>query len=264
VRIRLDGFDAYCEEHGSGPPLVLVHGLGGSTAMWQRVVDPLAERFRVVAYDLRGLGRSGTPEPPYTMDALVGDLSALADGLGLERFALVGHSLGGAVGLAFASQHPERLRTLVGISAPSITPEEQRAQLADRAEAAIRDGMDAMAEVHAQNGLPEAWRRAHAADVAVYKGIIAGSDPRGYAAHCAVIAALDLRDALGAIRAPALLVQGELDAVVPAEAVRATAAAIPGCEYVELPGCGHVVPFERPGDLAALVGDFASRHAPEA
>jgi 3-oxoadipate enol-lactonase len=255
-RIGLDGFDAYYEERGSGLPLILIHGLGGSTAMWQKVVDPLSERFRVISYDLRGLGRSETPTPPYSLAMLVGDLHDLAKSLALESFALVGHSLGGAIALAYAAEHPELVRALVGVAAPSSTPLEQRAHLEDRAASARRDGMGVIADLHVRNGLPETFQQAHAADVATYRSIIAASDSDGYAAHCGVIAALDLSDGLGRIRAPALLVQGELDGVVPAEAVRATAAAIAGCEYDELEGCGHVVPFERPSELTARVREL--------
>jgi pimeloyl-ACP methyl ester carboxylesterase len=132
VRIALAGFDAFYEEHGSGAPLVLVHGLGASTAIWQKVVGPLAEHFRVIAYDLRGLGRSTTPPPPYSMAQLLGDLQRLVDSLGLERFGLVGHSLGGAIVLAYALEHPERVAAVVGIAAPSRTTDEGCSRSAPR------------------------------------------------------------------------------------------------------------------------------------
>jgi 3-oxoadipate enol-lactonase len=262
MRADLRGFAAYYEETGSGPPLVLVHGLGGSTAMFQKIAGPLAEDFRVIAYDLRGLGRSETPALPYSMDLLTGDLHGLLGLLGLERVVLVGHSLGGAVSLAYAIERPARVAALVGVAAASGTPIDQRPHLAARAELARTEGMDAIAELHARNGLPEDYRQAHPDDVAAYKAIIAGGDPEGYAGHCGVIAALDLSAGLGRIGAPVLLVQGELDGVVPAAAARATAASIPDCEYVELPGCGHVVPFERPAELVERIREFAGRLAP--
>ena len=262
MRIELDGFEAYYEELGSGPPVVLVHGLGASTAIWGKVVPRLSEDFRVITYDLRGLCRSETPAPPYSLDMLVADLHGLVDGLGLERAGLVGHSLGGAIVLAYAIEHPERVSALVGVSAPSFTTQEQRVILAERAEAARRDGMATVSELHAAGGLPEAFKTAHPGDTAVYMGIIAGGDPEGYAALCGVTGALDLAAAgLRGIRAPVLLVEGELDSIVTPEAVRATASKIPHCEYVELQGCGHIVPFERPDDLIALVREFIGRSA---
>jgi 3-oxoadipate enol-lactonase len=256
MRIELDGFEAYVDERGDGTPLILVHGLGGSTSIWQHVVGPLAERFRVVAYDLRGLGRSGTPEPPYTLDQLAGDLHGLVERLEVERAALLGHSLGAAVVLTYAAEHPERVSAAVCVAAPSFTPEEQREHLVERAALALREGMEPIAELHLARGLPDAYRRAHPGDVATYRSIIAGSDPAGYAALCGVIAGLDLTERLGDIRAPVLLVQGELDAIVPAADARTTAAAIPRCGYVELAGCGHVVPFERPRELVVQALTF--------
>jgi pimeloyl-ACP methyl ester carboxylesterase len=261
VRIRLDGLDAYYEESGSGTPLILVHGLGGSRMTWQRVVGALAKSFRVIAYDLRGLGRSRASAAAISLEVLVADLHGLVEGLELDGAVLVGHSLGGAVALAYAAEHPERVSAVVGVSAPSFTPPEQAAWLVRHAESAKRDGMDAIAEAHAQNGLPETFRKTHPDDVAAYKRVIAGSDRDGFAAICAVIGKLDLRNDLDRIRAPVLLVHGELDQVVPADAARATASRLASCEYVELEGCGHVVPFERPHDLVALVRDFVSRSA---
>ena len=261
MRIALAGFDAFYEEHGSGAPLVLVHGLGASTAIWQKVVGPLAEHFRVIAYDLRGLGRSTTPPPPYSMAQLLGDLHRLVDSLGLERFGLVGHSLGGAIVLAYALEHPERVAAVVGIAAPSRTTDEQRGLLAERAETARQDGMGALAELHAAGGLPEAFIEANPDETAFYKSIIAGGDPEGYAALCVVTGDLDLSIDLGRIRVPVLLVEGELDRIVRPESVRTTASMIPGCEYVELEGCGHIVPLERPDELVTHVVRFSRRPA---
>src|SRR5262245_21916165 len=102
MRITVNGVDTYYEDSGSGPTLVLVHGLGASTVVWRKVVGPLSEDFRVVRYDLRGLGQSATPEPPYTWAEVVADLDALLDALELEDVTLVGHSLGGALSLSYA------------------------------------------------------------------------------------------------------------------------------------------------------------------
>ena len=151
--IELEGLETYVEERGSGPPLVLVHGLGGSTAIWQKVAGALAERRRVIAYDLRGLGRSRAAEPACSLGTLTDDLRLLLDRLGLDRVALLGHSLGGAVVLAFAAEHGERVSAVVGVAAPSVSPEEQRAHLAERAATALRDGMEPIAALHVERGL---------------------------------------------------------------------------------------------------------------
>jgi 3-oxoadipate enol-lactonase len=245
------------EDSGSGFPVVLIHGLGASTAMWQLVAPRLAGDFRVVAYDLRGLGRSATPPPPYSLDDLVADLDELADRLGLPRFAVVGHSLGGLVAFAFAARRPERVAGLVAISAPVSTPRELPSLLAARLDLVRREGMAAVAAAHEAAGLPAAFREAHPELAATYRSIIASGDPVGYAALCELGADLDLTAELGQITAPALLVAGELDSVVTPALLRGAVAAFPaGAAYVELAGCGHIAPLERPDELAAHLRGF--------
>ena len=122
--------------------------------------------------------------------------------------------------------------------------------------------MQALAELHAEGGLPAEFKAAHPDDTAFYKSIIAGGGPEGYAALCVVTGDLDLGGDLGRIAAPVLLLEGELDRVVRPDSVRSTSSSIPGCEYVELEGCGHIVPLERPDELVGLVGDFIARTAP--
>jgi pimeloyl-ACP methyl ester carboxylesterase len=101
--------------HGDGFPLLLVHGFTGSSLDWTDVVEPLARGRRVVTLDHRGHGESPNTGDPvsYTFDQLVADMSRLVDRLGLERFDLLGHSMGGIVAMRYALLHPERVRSLV-------------------------------------------------------------------------------------------------------------------------------------------------------
>ena len=101
--------------HGEGFPLVLVHGFTGSSLDWADVVEPLAKARRVITLDHRGHGESPNTgdAATYTFDQLVADLSALLDRLELDRFDLLGHSMGGIVAMRYALQHPERVRSLV-------------------------------------------------------------------------------------------------------------------------------------------------------
>ena len=83
------------DEFGSGPAVVLLHGLCGSRAYWKPVVEPLSKRFRVVVPDLRGHGLSPAPEGKYTMESMAADVIRLLDDLNIDRAVLFGHSLGG-------------------------------------------------------------------------------------------------------------------------------------------------------------------------
>lgn len=108
-----------------GVPVLFVHSYAGTTAHWQSQLQHLRRSRRAIAMNLRGHGGSGAPqEPAYTVPDLAQDVAAVADGLGLQRFVLVGHSMGGSAAAAFAAAHPERLAGLVLVGAPWHTPPE--------------------------------------------------------------------------------------------------------------------------------------------
>lgn len=101
--------------YGDGLPLLLVHGFTGSSLDWTDVVEPLARDRQVITFDHRGHGESPNTDDTatYTFDQLVTDMSGLVDGLGLDRFDLLGHSMGGVVAMRYVLKHPERVRSLV-------------------------------------------------------------------------------------------------------------------------------------------------------
>lgn len=109
-------------------PVVFVHGLGGSAAHWHETMQLLRDKRRAVAFDLRGHGDSDPPSTTpsgWFIDALAGDVAAVADGLGLSRFALVGHSVGASVAIAYAGAYPQRVAALVPVGAIGRVPAEQ-------------------------------------------------------------------------------------------------------------------------------------------
>jgi pimeloyl-ACP methyl ester carboxylesterase len=111
--VSADGLNIHYEQSGSGPPLVLIHGLTGSVADWQFVAVPfLTARFTVLTWDLRGHGYTDMPRSGYTSADMAGDLKGLLDALGIEKAHIAGHSFGGAVGLHFAALYPERVLAL--------------------------------------------------------------------------------------------------------------------------------------------------------
>lgn len=98
---------------GSGPPILLLHGLTGRSTGWREVAVRLHPKFRPVAMDLRGHGGSGRPDSGYDMQTLAGDALRVLDALGIERVHLIGHSLGGRIAFAFAAAFPQRVERLV-------------------------------------------------------------------------------------------------------------------------------------------------------
>jgi len=254
--------EIHVEEHGSGPPLVLVHGLGGTgAAIWKKQVPELAREYRVVAFDLRGSGRSEVTPGPYAIDLHVRDLDDLLGQLDLDRAALAGHSMGGSIVLRYAADRPERVAAAVVVGGPATFPNAVRAGLRARADTVEAEGMAAVAETVATNGMAPGFRDANPEELRAYVALLLANDVRGYAAQCRGLAELDLEGDLPRIAAPVLLVGGDVDAVVPPGANERSAASVPSCELHVLEGCGHIIPWEKPAELVALVRPFLDRHA---
>lgn len=111
--ITANGVSLHYLQMGSGPDLVMLHGLSGNLAVWHlRMVPLLQEHFRITTYDLRGHGNSGMPPTGYTTRDMASDLGALLDGLGIAEADIVGHSFGADIALHFSLLHPERVRKL--------------------------------------------------------------------------------------------------------------------------------------------------------
>ncbi len=260
--ITVNGARMAYDEHGAGPPLVLVHGLGGTaTDIWKYVAPELAKDFRVVAYDLRGSGRSEKPAGPYSVDLLAGDLGGVADALDLAQVALVGHSLGGGIVLEYAARHPDRVRAVVGVAAVAELSEQGREAMEARAATVEAQGMAAVAETVAQNGVAPSFREAHPEEFRELVSMLASNDPRGYAAQCRALVGMTTGKRIGQVSAPVLLVCGELDAVSSPETNRDAAARLPDATLVELPDCAHIVPWERPERLVEAARHFLLEHA---
>ncbi|MFI9340797.1 3-oxoadipate enol-lactonase [Streptomyces sp. NPDC052773] len=235
----------------SAPPLLLGPSLGTSYALWDKVAPELSATHRVIRWDLPGHG--GSAADLIGAGATVGDLAnlvlALADALGVERFAYAGVSLGGAVGLHLAVHHPERLSSLAVICSSAhfngAKPWQERAALVRR------EGLAYLAETADARWftrgftVPELVRDHREAD------------PEAYAACCDALAAFDLRDRLAAIRVPTLLIAGRDDPATPPSHLREIADAVPDAALTEIPGASHLAPAERPeAVLTALRSHF--------
>src|SRR5205814_144847 len=137
------------------------HGLGGTgAAIWKNHAEVLARDYRVVVPDLRGAGGSPKPPVPYSLQDFVDDLRGLVEQLGLAAAALVGHSFGGSIALAYAAQYPGDVRAVVGVGAPTALPDQNREAMQARADTVESHGMAAVAETVATNGTAPSFREA--------------------------------------------------------------------------------------------------------
>jgi pimeloyl-ACP methyl ester carboxylesterase len=118
--IRLHGHRVTYRRAGWGPVVVLVHGITGSSATWEHVIEPLAEHYTVVAPDLLGHGESAKPRGDYSLGAYASGIRDLIAAIGHDRATVVGHSLGGGVAMQMAYQFPERVERLVLVSSGGL------------------------------------------------------------------------------------------------------------------------------------------------
>jgi 3-oxoadipate enol-lactonase/4-carboxymuconolactone decarboxylase len=244
------------------PALVLGPSLGTSLRVWDAQAAALARDHRVIRWDLPGHG--GSAGALIGENATVADLAALvlalADHLGLERFAYAGISIGGAVGAELAVRHPERIASLALICSSARFGDPQAWR--DRAEAVRREGTEFLAA-----SAPGRWFTP-AFDGGAREALIAdqrAADPAGYAACCEALAAFDLRAELDRILAPCLVIAGRQDTATPPAHARELADGIAGSTLVELAGAGHLAPVERPAAvLDALRGHFGPRPSHDA
>jgi pimeloyl-ACP methyl ester carboxylesterase len=244
---------------GQGPPVLLLHGIGGGRSQWAPLIRALAGRYSLIAWDARGYGDSDGP-PVESFAEFASDLFALMDALGLGRAAAVGHSMGGRILLeACAVGDPKRFTGVVLSGA--------QARYLQHMTPAERAGY-----VEARRGLFDGDRvRADKVD-AIVDGLLhprAGAEARarmrdslsalrrdGYLAALAASAAMDRSAVLPTLAMPVRVVAGDSDAVCPAEVTREIAAAIGQGPPVLLDRVGHMPVLEAPEQLADVVGVF--------
>jgi len=253
---------AYTEDGpADAPVVVLSNSLGATRGMWDPQVPALAERYRVVAYDTRGHGDSPSPAGPWSLDDLVDDVVALLDRLGVQRAHVAGLSLGGMTALRLAAREPARVDRLVAL-ATSAKPDPQG--FLDRAAAARSGGTAPLASTVVSRWLTPAYAAEHPDLVARLEAMIAGADDEGYALCCEVVAAVDLREDLGRITAPTLVVSGAEDPALPPPHQQAIADGIAGASLVSVSPGAHLPNLEQPLEVTgALLAhlDAAGGHA---
>jgi 3-oxoadipate enol-lactonase len=236
------------------PVVVLSNSLGATRGMWDPQLPALAERFRVVTYDTRGHGASPAPAGPYSLDDLVDDVLALVDRIGADRFSVAGLSLGGMTALRLAAREPGRVDRLAVLCTSAKTDPQG---FLDRAAAVRSGGTAPLAPAIAARWLTPAYAGQHPDLVARLEGMIAGCDDEGYASCAEVVAAVDLREDLGRITAPTLVVSGAEDQALPPAHQEAIAAGIPGAELLRVSPGAHLANLERvPEVTGALLAHF--------
>jgi pimeloyl-ACP methyl ester carboxylesterase len=242
------------EEHGSGLPVVFIHGFPFDHSIWNPIVPLLEQHARLILPDLRGFGVTPMPEAPetYSMRSLADDILALLDLLQIEQAVLVGHSMGGYVALAFAHAYPQRLAGLglVSTQASADSPEKRQGRM-KTAEQVRRRGVARALEgmAHKLTTRPELEEQ--------ITELINRQDPG------AVIAALkamaerrDSTENLAGISVPAVVISGSEDSTIPLERSQEMNQLLGRSWLVEIPGAGHMPMMEYPEAVADALHKF--------
>ncbi len=242
------------EVHGAGDPVILVHGLGGTSNVFTPQIGALSRFFQCVRFDLPGSGRSPT-EGDVSIAGFVEAVLAVLDGRGIERAHVVGHSLGTIVCQHLAVLQPERVRSLALLGPLHAPPEAARPALRDRAAKARSEGMVGIADAIVQGGTSANTKASRPEVAAFVREILMRQDPEGYARTCEALAAAEPAD-VTRINCPTLLITGDEDGTAPPPAVRALASKIPGSSLRILDRCGHWTTFERPAAVNEALVNF--------
>lgn len=257
----VDGVRIAFEVRGDrGPWLLLIHGLGYARWGWEPVADLLAERFRVVLFDNRGIGASDVPPGPYSAAQMAGDALAVLDAAGVDRAHVVGTSLGGMIAQELVLAALERVDRLVLVSTTPggdrahPIPEPTQQLIADLPSLPPAEGLRRAVE----NALtPQAvTERPDLVDRIMAHRLALPQDPAGWQAQAAAGTTYDGGDRIQRVTVPTLIVQGTDDAVIDARNADVLADLLPDVEVERFDGVGHLVYWEQPERFVRVITDF--------
>ena len=247
-------------EAGSGPIVILLHGLGGSSQVWQFNIGPLAEKFHVFVPDQIGFGKSDKPLVNYRIRTYVDFLDQFCKQLKIERASLVGNSMGGWIAAAFTAAFPDRVDKLVLVDAAGYAPpKDLDTRTFYSLNPTTREGMKVLAAKVFYNKL---FLTDAAIDQAIAARLAAGD---GYTINSiteSIIRGEDFLDAtVKTIKQPTLIIWGRQDGLVSLSEGEHFNKDIAGSKLIVIDECGHVPPIEKPAEFNAAVVKFLSAGA---
>ncbi|MDA1075211.1 MAG: alpha/beta fold hydrolase [Proteobacteria bacterium] len=242
-----DGVDLYYEDHGKGPAILLSHGFSATSQMWRGQIKALSQSYRLITWDMRGHGKSGSPADPglYSEGATVADMAALLDHLQVDQAVVGGLSLGGYMSLAFNLRHPERVQALLIIdTGPGYNSDKGR-QAWNKTAVAMAKGL----ERDGLNALTNRSAEMASAQHSSAQGLALAARGMLTQANSAVIASL------AGISVPSLVLVGAEDEPF-LKATDYMAGKISGSTKVVIPNAGHASNIDQPDLFNSAVIDF--------
>lgn len=246
---------------GSGPALIMIHGIGARRQAWDRLTEILKHDFTCIRYDLRGHGDSPLPEAAFDLDDLIADLEALRAKLGIERAHVIGHSLGGMIGPVYARSHPDRVLSLGLLSTAAFRTAEDSRKVNAVVAAMEEKGIEPVLATLVDRWFTEDFAQAHPEVIAWRIKQVLDTDPAVFLNVFRIYAGTEMGPSLHEIEHPALVVTGELDGGCNPRLNRQIAEAMPNAELVILDGLKHAILIEASDRVAAPLKAFLNRRA---
>jgi len=260
--IGVGDINMYYEEHGKGEPLLLIAGWGTDLSCWQLQVPELSTKYRVIAFDNRGAGRTDAPDEPYSFRMMADDAVGLLDALRIDKAHVLGMSMGGCIAQEIAIEHPERTRSLI-LAATTAAPGECLLLMHTLAAwtAAMKEGVDPKTMARIQLPYVVTGRFFEQPEmVALFVDTMAANpcQPKAYACQrqTEASAGQDTRARLKQITAPTLVLVGREDILLPVRQSEELAALIPGAKLIVLEEGAHGFSIEIADKFNRGVLDF--------
>ena len=254
MKAKVNGTELYYELHGKegAPWLIFSHSLACTVRMWDPQIAAFKDRYRILAYDMRGHGQSAAPAGPYTLDMLADDVLALLRELKIDRARYVGLSIGGMIGQHLALKEPKRFEKMVLTDTGHTQTPETLKQWEERIRIAQAQGMKPLVAGTMERWFTPAFRdRPQAQRIAE---LIAATPVAGYVGCGQAIMKLNTTGRLKDIKLPVLAITGEADAA--AGGTKYIGEHLPGAKFVNIPQAAHIANIEQPEKFNQALREF--------
>ena len=248
----------YIKYPGAGhmPVFLFINSLGTDLRIWDGVVSELKQHGSILRFDKMGHGLSEVSGKVYKIADYAEDVIGLLDALKVDKVALTGLSIGGVIAQYLAIYHPERIEKLViSNSAPKVGTFESWETRISKVKAG---GVSSIVNDILKGWFSKSFHTSRQPELAGYRTMLSNTNTEGYIKACRALQDNDLTDQVQLIKLPALLIAGSEDGSIPTELVRETAKKIPGAEFIEIDGVGHIPCAEKPKKMAELILKFVN------
>jgi pimeloyl-ACP methyl ester carboxylesterase len=245
--VENQGAKIYWDEQGSGQPLLLIEGLSYPSYMWHRTRPILAQTYRTIALDNRGVGQSDVPPGVYSIELMASDAAAVLDAAGVQSAHVFGVSMGGMIAQEFALQYLKRVRSLIlGCTAAggshAVQAEPHVLEILMRQDMTPEEAKEAILPFIYDPGTP---RERIDQDMAIRMKWYPTA--QGYLGQLQGIIAWEAYSRIAQITAPTMVIHGETDTLIPPANGRLIAKRIPGAKLVMIPRASHIFQTDQPG-----------------